>query len=51
MIDAGRTPTAKQERESNGRGYDRRAITLEYYKLKHSSKPNDINLAIAFSIR
>jgi hypothetical protein len=41
----------KRERESNGRGYDRKAITLHDYKLKYLSKQNGINLAIAFSIR
>jgi hypothetical protein len=50
-IDAGRTPTAKRERESNGRGYGRRAITLHNYKLNYLFKHNGINLAIAFSIR
>jgi hypothetical protein len=51
MFDAGLTPTAKQERESNGLGYGRRAITSDDYKLKYSSKQNGINLALAFSIR
>jgi hypothetical protein len=42
--------TTKQERESNGGGHSRRAITSHDYKLKYSSKHNGINLAIAFSI-
>jgi hypothetical protein len=50
MFDAGLTPTTKRERESNGRGFGRRAITSHDYKLKYSSKQNGINLAIAFSI-
>jgi hypothetical protein len=50
-FDAGLTLTTKRERESNGRGYGRRAITLHDYKLKYSFKHNSINLAIALSIR
>jgi hypothetical protein len=50
MLDAGLTPMTKQERESNGRGYGRRAITLHDYKLEYSSKQNSVNLAIAFNI-
>jgi hypothetical protein len=37
----------KRERESNGRSYDRKVITLSDYKSKYSSKQNSINLAIA----
>jgi hypothetical protein len=50
MLGAGLTPTTKRERESNGRGYGRRAITLHDYKLEYSSKQNSINLAITLSI-
>jgi hypothetical protein len=50
-FDAGLALTTKRERESNGRGYGRRAITLHDYKLKYSSKQNGINLAMAFNIR
>jgi hypothetical protein len=42
---------AKRERESNGRGYGRRAIMLHNYKLNYLFKQNGINLAITFSIR
>jgi hypothetical protein len=49
-LGAGLTPTTKQERESNGRDYGRRAITLRDYKSKYSSKQNGINLAIALCI-
>ena len=49
-FDVGLTPTIQRERENNGRGYDRRAITSHDYKLKYSSKQNGINLAIALSI-
>jgi hypothetical protein len=49
-FDVGLTPTTKRGRESNGRGYGRRAITSHDYKLKYSSKQNGINLAITFSI-
>ena len=51
MFDAGLTLTTKRERESNGRGYGREAITSHDYKLKHSSKQNSTNLAIALNIR
>jgi hypothetical protein len=51
MFDAGLTLMTKRERENNGQGYDRRAITLHDYKLKYSSKHNTINLAIALRIR
>jgi hypothetical protein len=50
MLGAGLTPMTKRERESNGRGYGRRAITLRNYKSKYSSKQNGINSAIALSI-
>ena len=49
-FDVGLTLTTKRERESNGRGYGREAITLHNYKLNYSFKQNDINLAIALSI-
>jgi hypothetical protein len=44
MLGAGLTPTTKQERESNGRGYGRRAIALDDYNSKYSSKQNSISL-------
>jgi hypothetical protein len=47
MLGAGLTPTTKRERESNGQGYGRGAITLRDYKSKYLSKQNNINLAIA----
>jgi hypothetical protein len=50
MLGAGLAPTTKQERESNGRGYGRRAITLSDYRLKYSSKHNRINLTIMLYI-
>jgi hypothetical protein len=37
-LGAGLTPTTKRERESNGRDYGRRAITLRNYKSKNLSK-------------
>jgi hypothetical protein len=40
----------KRERESNGRSYDRRAITLSDYRLKYSSKHNSINFTITLYI-
>jgi hypothetical protein len=46
MLGARLAPTAKRERESNGQGYGRRAITLNDYRLKYSSKHNHINLTI-----
>jgi hypothetical protein len=52
MLSAGLTPTTKREREreSNGRGYGRRAITFHDCKSKYSSKKNSINLVIALCI-
>jgi hypothetical protein len=50
MLGVGLTPTTKRERENNGRGYSRRAITLRNYKSKYSSKQNSINLAIVLCI-
>jgi hypothetical protein len=50
MLGAGLAPTTKRERESNGRGYGRRAITLSGYRLKYSSKHNPINLTITLYI-
>jgi hypothetical protein len=49
-LSVGLTPTTKRERESNGRGSGRGAITLRDYKSKYSSKQNSINLAIALYI-
>jgi hypothetical protein len=50
MLGAGLAPTTKRERESDGRGYDRRAITLSDYRLKYLSKHNCINLTITLCI-
>jgi hypothetical protein len=50
MLGAGLTPTTKRERESNGRGYGRGAITLRDYKSRYSSKQNGINSAITLCI-
>jgi hypothetical protein len=50
MLNAGLAPTTKRERESNGRGYGRRAITLSDYRLKYLSKHNRINLTITLYI-
>jgi hypothetical protein len=49
-LGAGHAPTTKRERESNGCGYGRRAITLSDYRLKYSSKHNRINLTITLYI-
>jgi hypothetical protein len=45
-LSAGLAPTAKRERESNGRGYSRRAITFSSYGLKYFPNRNHINLII-----
>jgi hypothetical protein len=50
MLSAGLAPTTQRERESNGRGYGRRAITLSDYRLKYLSKHNRINLIIMLYI-
>jgi hypothetical protein len=50
-FDAGLTLTTKRERESNGRGYVREAITIHNYKLNYSFRHNSINLVIALSIK
>ena len=50
MLRVGFAPTTKRERESNSRGYGRRAITLSGYRLKYSSKHNPISLTITLYI-
>jgi hypothetical protein len=51
MLGAGLAPTTKRERENNGRGYDRKEITLSSYGLKYCPKHNQTNLTIALCIK
>jgi hypothetical protein len=51
MLGARLAPTTKRERENNGRGYGRRAITLSTYGLKYLYKLNHINLTITLCIK